>query len=92
MWVFSLLNLFLLHEVVIKLLYMFASHLVFISFCFLTSWFLNTVHCVLLLPDEVRPMKRTKRRVEFFFNKYITHSVFVEVLLASDSTRRTNEF
>ena len=47
MWVFNLLNLFLLHEVVIKLLCMFASHhLVFISLCFLTSWFLNTVRIV----------------------------------------------
>ena len=43
MCVFNLLNLFLLHEVVIKLLCMFASHLVFISLCFLTSWFLNTL-------------------------------------------------
>ena len=31
-------------------------------FVFLTSWFLNTVRVVLLLPEEVRPMQRTKRR------------------------------
>ena len=43
MWVVNPLNLFLLHEVVIKLLCMFASHFVFISLFFLTSWFLNTL-------------------------------------------------
>ena len=91
MWVFNLLNLFLLHKVVIKLSWMFASHLVFISLYFFNFLvFKYVVHCVLFLPDEVRPMKRTKHRVEFFFNKYIMS--FVEVLLASDSTRKTNEF
>ena len=56
---FQPLNLFLLHEVVIKLLCMFASHLVFISLCFFSFLvFKYVVHCVLLLhvPDEVRPM------------------------------------
>ena len=34
MWVFNLLNLFLLHEVFIKLLCLFASHLMFVGWCF----------------------------------------------------------
>ena len=47
MWVFNLLNLFLLHEVFIKLLCLFASHQTQTSwFVFLTSWFLNTVRVV----------------------------------------------
>ena len=58
MWVFNLLNLFLLHEVVIKLLCMFVSHLVFLVCVFFFNFlvFKYVVHCVLLLPDEVRPM------------------------------------
>ena len=55
-WVFNLLNLFLLHEVVISLLDMFAYHLVFISFFCVFLVFKYVVHCVLFLPDEVRPM------------------------------------
>ena len=32
-------------------------------FVFLTSWFFKYgARCVLLLPEEVRPMQRTKRR------------------------------
>ena len=39
------------------ILCMFASHLVFISLCFFNFLVLKyVVHCVLLLPDEVRPM------------------------------------
>ena len=56
MWVFNQLNLFQLHEVAIKLLRMFASHLVFISL-FLCSWFLNTLCIVccfyLMNPPDV---------------------------------------
>ena len=50
------LNLFPLHEVFIKLLCMFASHLVFVSFFFVFLVFKDVVHCVLFLLDEVRPM------------------------------------
>ena len=94
MWVFNLLNLFLLHEVVIKLLCMLASHLVFISLCFLTSWFLNTVRIVFCF-YLMKSARCNGRNIVLSFsliNTYITPSVFVEVLLASDSTRRTNEF
>ena len=40
------------HEVVIKLLCMFASHLVLISLFFKFLFFKYVVHCVLFLPDE----------------------------------------
>ena len=56
MWVFNLLNMFLLHEVVIKLLCMFVSQVVFISLFFKFLIFKYVVHYVLFLPDEVRPM------------------------------------
>ena len=57
MWIFNLLNLFLLHEVVIKLLCIFASHFMFISLFFCVFLvFKYVVHCVLFLPDELRPM------------------------------------
>ena len=67
MWVFNLLNLFLLHEVVIKLLCMFASHLVFISLCFLTSWFLNTV-CIVFCFYLMKSARCNGRNVVLSFS------------------------
>ena len=59
---------------------------------FLTSWFLNTVRAVFCFYLMKSARCNGRNVVEFFFNKYITPSVFVEVLFASDSTSRTNEF
>ena len=92
MWVFNLLNLFLLHEIVIKLLFMFASHLVFISLFFLTSWLLNTL-CIVFCFYLMKSARCNGRNVVLSFSliNILRLLLFVEVLLASDSTR-TNEF
>ena len=93
MWVFNLLNLFLLQEVVIKVLCMFASHLVFISLCFLTSWFLNML-CIVFCFYLIKSARCNGRNVVLSFSliKILLLLLFVKVLLASDSTRKTMNF
>ena len=56
MWVFNLLNLFLLHKVFIESLCLFGSHLVFVVGVSNFLVFKYGARCVLLLPDKVRPM------------------------------------
>ena len=53
-------------------------------FVVLTSWFLNTVRVVFCFYLMKSARCNGRNVVEFFFNKYITPFVFVEVLLASD--------
>ena len=60
-------------------------------FVFLTSWFLNTVRVVFCFYLKKSARCNGRNVVEFFFNKYYAF-VFVEVLLASDFTRRTMNF
>ena len=56
MWVFNLINLFLLHEVFIKLLCCLLLTLCLLVDVFNFLVFKYGARCVLLLPDEVRPM------------------------------------
>ena len=92
MWVFNLLNLFLLHEVVIKLLCCSPLTLCLLVVFFNFLVFKYVVHCFCFYLMKSARCNGRNVALSFSLINILRLLLFVEVLLASDSTRRTNEF